>query len=361
MKVSSLTVLLALLLGISGCGGGSSSGHFLYIVGPGTNSVLGFQQQSSGGITPLADAFNTDSEPVSMVIHPSGRLAWVANFAGNNISVYTRDTKGTLTAAKDPVTGNLIGPIGAGTNPVVLALSPSGQFLYVLNQGSNNISAFTVDTTAGNLTALKPTAAFATAANPHSMVVAGNGKFLYVSNPTLGSVSGFLIGSDGSLSTMAGSPFNIGTAPSGMTIDPQSKFLYVADQGGNRIFGFTIDGTTGAPSAISGSPFSAGSQPVSVATDSSGVLLVAANQASNNVSAYSINTSSGALTAVSGSPFKAGTAPVYVIVDFTNNFVYAADSGSNDVTVFAIKGGALTAVNGSPFGIATSPVWIVSR
>jgi 6-phosphogluconolactonase len=360
MKVSSLTVFLALLLGMIGCGG-SSSGHFLYIVGPGTNSVLGFQQQSSGAITAFTNSFNTDSEPVSMAIHPSGRLAWVANFAGNNVSVYTRDTKGQLAAAKDPVTSNLIGPIAAGANPIALALSPNGQFLYVLDQGGNNISAFSVDTTAGNLTALKPTATFATLANPHSMVVAGNGKFLYVSNPTLGTISGFVIGSDGSLSGMAGSPFTIGTAPTGMTVDPQSKFLYVADQGGNRIFGFTIDGTTGVPSAVSGSPFSAGSQPVSVATDSTGVLLVAANQASNNVSAYSINTSSGALTAVSGSPFKAGTAPVFVIVDFTNNFVYAADSGSNDVTVFAIKGGSLTPVTNSPFGVATSPVWIVSR
>jgi 6-phosphogluconolactonase (cycloisomerase 2 family) len=360
MKLTSLAVLLALVAGVVSCGGGSS-GHFLYVIGPGSNSVFGFQQTSDGGITALTSPFDTDSEPVSMVIHPSGLLAFVANFAGNNISIYTRDKKGHLSAAKDPVTGNLVGPIAAGTNPVSVTLSPNGNFLYVLNQGSSNISVFSVDQTDGALTPLKNNPTTSTPANPRAMVAAPNGKFLYIANPTLGTISGFVMGSDGSLSTISGSPFNAGTSPAWVTVDPQSKFLYVADQSANQILAFTIDAGTGVPSAISGSPFNAGTHPVSLATDSSGVLLVAANQGSNNISAYSINTSSGALSQISGSPFGTGISPDFVTVDFTNSFVYVGDSVSNDLTVFAIKSGALTAVSGSPFNVPTSPAWITSR
>jgi 6-phosphogluconolactonase len=358
MKVHCLAGVLALMLGTIGC---SSSNHFLYVVGPGTNSVFGFQVSSSGAITPLSSAFSTDSTPVSVVVHPSGKFTYVANFNGQNISVFARDSgKGVLNTDKDPTTSNVLGPFAVTGNPVALAMNPNGQFLYVLNQGtSTNISAFSVDKTSGNLTAIG--SPFSASAGSVSITVAANSKFLYVANPTQGTVSGFVIGSDGSLTGMQGSPFSVGTAPVFVTVDPQAKFLYVADQTANQILAFTLDQNTGAPSPISGSPFAAGSKPVSLAIDSTGVLLLAANQGSNSLSAYSVNTGTGVLSPVSGSPFTTGTAPVFVIVDSTNSFVYVADSGSNDIVAFVLSNGTLKSVSGSPFNITNSPAWLASR
>lgn len=363
MKVYGLAAILALLmLGTIGC---SKSGRFVYVVGPGTNSVIGLQEVSNGRITALPSAFSTDSVPVSVIVHPSGTLAFVANFSAANVTIFDRDnTKGSLKQAIDPTTGNAINPVNVGTNPIAMAMSPNGQLLYVLNQGSSTapstISAFTVDSASGNLTTINGSPV-AVPAGPASIAISADSKFLYVASPGLGQISAFAVGSGGSLAPVAGSPFTVGTSPAFVAIDPQAKFLYVADSATNQIFAFTLDPSTGVPSAISGSPFAAGSQPVSLAVDTTGVLLVAANKGSNNLSAYSLNGSTGALSQISGSPFATGTAPVYVIFDSTNSFVYVADSGSNDIAGFAITNNTLKSVFSSPFNIATSPVWLASH
>jgi 6-phosphogluconolactonase len=372
MRLYSLAAVLALMLGTIGC---SKSGRFLYAVGPGTNSVLGFQVAERGSITPLSSGFGTDSIPVAVLVHPDGLFAWAANFSGGNISLFNRSGNGTLTAATDPTTGLVLNPVNVGANPIAMAMNPSGLVLYVLSQNcaltpgpgtAPCISGFGIDNTSGNLTPLHNSPFFITlAANsgsvPVSITVTPNSKFVYYADSGKGNVGGFLINADGSLTALAGSPFSVGTAPSFVAVDPQAKFLYVADPPSNQIFAFTIDPNSGAPSSISGSPFAAGTNPTGLAIDSTGDLLLAANKGSNNVSAYSLNGGTGALSQISGSPFTTGAAPVFVIVDSTNNFVYVADSGSNDISAFALTNGTLQVITGSPFNIATSPSFLTSR
>lgn len=364
MKVHSLAAVLALALGMVGCGSGNSTGRFLYAVGPGTNSVLGFQVSPKGALTALSNGFSTDAEPVAVVVLPGGQFAYTANFSAGDVSVFARDGKGNLNTAKDPTTSNPIGPITAGTHPISMAINPGGQVLYVLNQGSATtsatISGFKVDNSSGNLVGINGSP-FGTPATPTSITVTPNSKFVYVAHPALGQVSGFTIGAAGALTQMAGSPFTVGGAPIFVIADPLAKFLYVADAAGNQILAFTIDANTGALSAISGSPFAAGTKPVALALDSTGVLLLAANQGSNSVSAYSVNSGSGALSPASGSPFTTGSAPVFVTVDASNQFVFVADSGSNDITAFSISSGTLKAVSGSPFNVSESPAWLTSH
>jgi 6-phosphogluconolactonase (cycloisomerase 2 family) len=40
-------------------------------------------------------------------------------------------------------------PFATGTTPVSLATDTSGQYLYIANQGSNNITEFSIDATTG--------------------------------------------------------------------------------------------------------------------------------------------------------------------------------------------------------------------
>lgn len=371
MKVSGLTVVLAVILTTIGCG---SSNRFLYTVGPRTNSVLAFQQASTGALTALASGFSTDSQPVSVAILPSGIFAYTANFGAGNVSIFDRDnSSGTLKAATDPTTGILLNPVVVGINPIALVVSPNGQVVYVLNQGTTldpktnlvfaSVSALTVDSTTGNLTVIGspfPTPEGAVSV-PVSITITADSRFLYVADSAQATIAGFLVNPNGSLTPMQGSPFSAGSGPAFAVTDPQARFLYVADPPTNQIFAFALDPTTGVPSPISGSPFPAGTEPVGLSIDSTGVLLVAANRGSNNISAYSIDTTTGALSQVSGSPFDTGTAPVFVVVDITNSFVYAADNGSNDIAAFGIIDGTLKSINGSPFSTATSPIWLTSR
>jgi hypothetical protein len=63
------------------------------------------------------------------------------------------------------------GPYATGTNPFAIAIDPTGQFAYVANEGSNNVSAYTIDSTTG---ALSPMAGspFAAGTGPSSVAIA---------------------------------------------------------------------------------------------------------------------------------------------------------------------------------------------
>jgi DNA-binding beta-propeller fold protein YncE len=81
------------------------------------------------------------------------------------------------------------------------------------------------------------------------------GKFVFVANEGSNNVSVFSIGSGGALSQVQGSPFATGTSPVFLVTDHSGSVLYVADHGSSDIAEFSIAGD-GALAAISGSPIS---------------------------------------------------------------------------------------------------------
>jgi 6-phosphogluconolactonase (cycloisomerase 2 family) len=71
----------------------------------------------------------------------------VANNSSDDVSVYTiNPTTGALAAVGTPVT--------AGTDPVSVAVDPTGRFAYVANFGSGNVSVYSINPTTGALTAV---------------------------------------------------------------------------------------------------------------------------------------------------------------------------------------------------------------
>ncbi len=83
-----------------------------------------------------------------------------------------------------------------------------------------------------------------------------SGSFLYaIDQPAVG-IDALSVSKTGSLSAIAGSPFAFPEVNpfllSGIAIDSTGKFLYSADAGTNSVAGFTIDGTTGALAPIPG-------------------------------------------------------------------------------------------------------------
>ncbi|MDH4329528.1 MAG: lactonase family protein, partial [Nitrospira sp.] len=101
--------------------------------------------------------------------------------------------------------------------------------------------------------------------------ISSNGQFLYAANGG-GNVSAFAIMGSGLLSLIPASgnslnPTAAGTAPAGVTISPDGKFLYVANGGGN-VSAYQVAVETGVLSPLSplmGSPFPAGTSPSSIA------------------------------------------------------------------------------------------------
>jgi hypothetical protein len=108
---------------------------------------------------------------------------------------------------------------GPGPNSSVVVLSPDDNYLFVSNQYSDTVTAFSVDPCTGALT-LVP-------GSPFHLPALGPG-------------------------------IHVPSFPSGMATDPAGKFLYVADFYSNKIIGFSIAANGALTSSVPGSPFSNG-------------------------------------------------------------------------------------------------------
>jgi YVTN family beta-propeller protein len=233
--------------------------------------------------------------PLSVVVDPSGRFAYVANGDGivpNSVAMYNINaTTGALTS---------IGTISVGGFAVSMAVDPSGKFAYVATASdtpgsAGNVSMYTINATAGGLTFIGTIAAGTIAAGPDpiSMAVDPTGTFAYVANSGSSDVSMYSINTTTGILTSIGL-IDAGTNPSSVAVDPTGKFAYVTNSGSNDVSMYTINTTTGALTLIG--TIAAGSTPTSIAIHPSGKFAYVTNSASNDVSVYSIDPATGALT-----------------------------------------------------------------
>src|SRR4029077_5229160 len=291
--ISSVSLIMIVLL--SGCIGSSKRSTapnlaFVYVVGEGSNVIQALAEKSTGELSSLPlPSFGTSPRPVAMALHPSKNFIYVANLTSNTVSGFSVDhVNGVLTPIgtalpPTPVCANS----SVCSNPLGLGVNSNGQFLFVLNQGAvapatpapATISVFSIDTARGLLTPIAGSPflfASLVAPNPQFLAVSPSAGLVYVSNGASGTISGFLIGANGTLSELAGSPFSAGANIAGITIDTKGQFLYAADSGNNKIASFSIQ-SSGALTPVAGSPFATDLGPVSIAVDSKGSFLFSAN------------------------------------------------------------------------------------
>jgi DNA-binding beta-propeller fold protein YncE len=110
-----------------------------------------------------------------------------------------------------------------GVAVLSLATPVFGQFAYVANQFSNDVSGYTINATTGTLTPI-PGSPFAAVAAPLTVVVDPTGRFAYVANAHSANVSGYTINViTGVLTSIAGSPFAARVGPRSATTTPRPR------------------------------------------------------------------------------------------------------------------------------------------
>jgi 6-phosphogluconolactonase (cycloisomerase 2 family) len=244
---------------------------------------------------------------------------------------------------------------GANTMPVAIKFTPDGKSAFVLNKGilpsgTDNIATYTVNGD-GSLSSSGSNVASG-GPSPIGMAIDPNGKFLFVANEGTGGISGT---SSVSVYAIAGATVTLSsTTPtddfaSAVAVSPIADFVYVTNTIGvtpifqGEVTQYSFDSTTGALSKV-GSYFT-GTTPAGVAITPKGDFLYTSNFGSNNVSGFTV-ASDGTLGATSGSPYSLGSGiwPKAIITDPIENFLYVADYTSNQVSGFKISGasGALT-------------------
>jgi 6-phosphogluconolactonase len=279
------------------------------------------------------------------------RFAYVANKQSNNISAYTVNSTGSLT----PIAGSPF--VSTGSQPDALWVGPGGNFLYVANGASSDLSVYSVNTGTG---LLSPLGTVVTGVAPYAITADPTGSYLYVANYSSNDISAYAINAtSGGLTDISGSPFPVGVAPTSLKTAPGGQFLYVTDSGSGSVSVLNIDSSTGALSDAAGSPFTAGSGPISIAIDPTGAFAYVANATAATISAYSIDSSTGALTAVAAA-LATQSAPTSLAIAGGSLFVTGVNQ-ANNVGTFSIAAtgvltfSGMTQTGGSPADLTIDP------
>jgi 6-phosphogluconolactonase (cycloisomerase 2 family) len=180
----------------------------LYVADAANNQVFEYSVDPSSGALASVSALNgpgiaTGSVPSGIAVDPCNRFVYVANHDSNNVSGYTI-CNATLLPNCQKGDGSLVStgtPISAGTGPVALAVDPRGNFVYVVNQVSNNLSGYKISPVTGILTSFTT---IGTGGNPVSIAIRADDNWLFVTNNQSASISQFsLIPASGAITPVA--------------------------------------------------------------------------------------------------------------------------------------------------------------
>ncbi|MGA2099728.1 MAG: beta-propeller fold lactonase family protein [Candidatus Sulfotelmatobacter sp.] len=273
------------------------SNKYLYAANSGEGDISLFTISSTGALQEITPRTLAGTAPTLLAMDSAGAYLYVANSGSYNISTYSiSSSSGALTA---------VGTYPIGMSAMNMKLSPSGGVLYVTGIGlPGAIQAFSVSNGVLSSTPIAGSP-YVTGNNPLGLAITPNGGFLYTANKIDNSISEFTVNSDGSLTALANSPVGESYAgPVSLLIDNSGKYLFVANQGSTNLAGYSI-GSDGSLTLLTTSPFATKPQPSFIATDPNGKYLFVGNQSSPAVESFSLDGSTGTLTAVSTYPVPA--------------------------------------------------------
>jgi 6-phosphogluconolactonase len=291
------------------------SGRFLYAVNEdsshsGTDSITAFailHPESSPALRAIGTVPSQGLAPCHLLVDPSGKWLFVANYSSGTLAVYPVQPDGRLAPAIQTVQQHGSGPFpgrqeSAHAHEVVL--SPEGRFLLSVDLGADRIFVYRFDASTGRLTPnTEPAFSVHPGLGPRHLVFAKDGRTIYVMtelepavltlrwNPERGSMA--LLGT-------------VSTLPPGQTdehggaeivLHPNGQFLYASNRGHSNTLAIFRIGPDGLP-VPTGHVSSGGEMPRFFAIDPSGKFLLAANQGSGNVVVWRIDPASGALQRV---------------------------------------------------------------
>jgi 6-phosphogluconolactonase len=284
--------------------------------------------------------------PEFLTTDPGQKFLFVPDEGSDEIHSYTIGATGALTEVAGSPYSQCV---------FQLAVDPTGTYLIAPDYCNSNIDVYTIGAT-GSLTAVTGSPFAETSGNdPQTVFIDPSGLWVYVADVSdgPGTISAFALSAAGALTEISGSPFASGNDSYAITGTPDGKYLYLNNLGvtGSEILAFSVNSSTGALTALSTPAFAGGNCWDSV--DVSGAVLFTTDCNGNVFS--SLIGSDGSLTTATGSPFTAGVETWPVIGDPSSTFVYAGDDNSPGqiVAYTYTSAGVLTAVSGSPFTSGT--------
>ena len=319
---------------------------FLYTVNNFDSNVVEFAIGTDGKLYPEFTYNIAGSLPTAAAIDAAGKFLYVTYQYQNTATgaaLYTPANPGPGGVSIFPINAdNTLGTptsVNVGRNPVGIATSAAGNYVYVIEQDTAttaNLLAFSQNASTGALTPIGATAinpapgnvistGYSSGPMPAGIITNTKpvgthaaGSLLYVTDQSLNQITTYSLNN--------GIPTIVGTTPTeagpmGMAFDLTGKYLYVVANGANTLDGYTFN-ANGQPvrSSVAAS-VATGTGPTCVsvsgapsnANPSHAVYLYTSNSLSNNLTGEQLNPADGSLEQIQGTPFGGSTLPACVV------------------------------------------------
>jgi 6-phosphogluconolactonase (cycloisomerase 2 family) len=180
-----------------------STPEYLYAADANNNVVWGFTVQSNGVLSLIVNpsngvvlTFPAASLTTGVAVDPCNRFVFVTNNRSNNVSAYaicnsTSPARPSICDTNQYPAGYLVevpgSPFGLGggtsspNGPTVLEVDPLANYLYVVDNQSNQLSCFRITQVNGGLAPLS-TATVATGINPAAIAIRADDNWVFVAN-----------------------------------------------------------------------------------------------------------------------------------------------------------------------------------
>lgn len=267
-----------------------------------TNTLASNNTNINGG-NDRDTGIDVNTFPIGIAVNPSTNKVYVVNEYSNTVSVI------------DTNTDTVKSTINLGNFPYGIDINPLNNRIYITNRGSNSVSVLdgSVDTKLHDITVGK---------SPVGIAVNPSANWIYVTNLDDGTMSVI----DGITNDVI-KTVSVGKTPYGIVVNPLSNQIYVTDIITNTVT--VIDGETNEISA----KIPVGKKPTGLAIDipdkkGENNRLYVANYDSDSVSVIDTVTND-----VTNNITSVGDSPVGMAVNSISNKLYVSNIASNTVAV----------------------------
>jgi 6-phosphogluconolactonase len=289
-----------------------ANGKFLYAVNEldsfqqkasGAISVFSINKETAA-LQLMQQIPSLGAAPCHVSLDKSGRYLLVANYNGGNAAVFPIASDGTL-GQQSAFIQNSGSSINAarqtGPHAHFIQVTNDNNYAMIADLGIDQVIVQKFDSNAGTLTPLDSGFVKVTpGSGPRHLAYAPDGKFVYVLNELTSSISAFTFdqssGKMNEIQVLSTLPDNFSGSNSTaeIAIDAQGKFLYASNRGDDTIAIYSIDNSDGKLTFIDRIP-TGGKTPRHFEIDPSGQWLFAANQNSDNIVVFKIDQTNGQL------------------------------------------------------------------
>lgn len=284
------------------------SGKYLYAVnehgGAGTFStgtVSAFEIGKKGALTLLNTQSSEGDAPCHLAVAPDGSVLYVANYMGGNFAVINLNADGSLGDVKQVIEHQGSGPNTErqeAPHGHYIGCAPDGKSVWTCDLGTDEVQHYAVNEN-GELT-LQKTIKTQAGGGPRHLHFSPSGNFIYVLNELTATVQVFdFQGVEQQTVSMLPTSYSGQKSGAALRIHPSGKFIYASNRNEHHsIVGYRIDKKTELLETIGYFP-TGGKTPRDFAVDPSGRFLIVAHQDDSNLTVFSIDQGYGNLSATS--------------------------------------------------------------